>query len=180
MGRYSVKRYKTKRRTRDLDLIYNDLSLKDSIVSLKNQPLDELKTGLGQYYCIPCAKYFENQITLDKHVKAKKHKRRLKDLSTRPYSRLEAEAVTGLNMEKFNESVAKYKAIEQQKNENREEYELLVNQQKPTLDEIMGIAPVGEDGEVIVDGEAIVEEVIVDGEGIAEEVIVDEVISMEE
>ena len=48
MGRYSVKRYKTKRRTRDLDLIYNDLSSPESINKLKNQPWDELKPGLGQ------------------------------------------------------------------------------------------------------------------------------------
>lgn len=144
MGRYSVKRYKTKRRTRDLDLIYQDLSLKESIVNLKNQPLDELKPGLGQYYCIPCAKYFENQISLDKHVRAKPHKRRLKDLSERPYSNTEAEAAAGVNMAKFVESVEKYKQLEQQKAENKEEYELLVNQKKPSLDEILGVVPAEE------------------------------------
>lgn len=137
MGRYSVKRYKTKRRTRDLDLVYNDLLNPDLIRALKNQPLDETKPGLGQYYCIPCAKYFENQLALDRHVKAKVHKRRLKDLNQRPYTPLESQALAGYNVEKFMESVEKYKLIEQNKNDNREEYEALVNQKKPDLDTII-------------------------------------------
>lgn len=137
MGRYSVKRYKTKRRTRDLDLVYNDLSTPESIHALKNQPLDETKPGLGQYYCVECAKYFENQITLDRHRKGKVHKRRLKDLKQRPYTPLESQASAGYNVEEFMKSVEKYKQIEQNKNDNREEYEALVGQRKDTLDAII-------------------------------------------
>ncbi|GEQ68942.1 hypothetical protein JCM33374_g2612 [Metschnikowia sp. JCM 33374] len=141
MGRYSVKRYKTKRRTRDLDLVYDDLSSRDSIVALKNQPLDETKPGLGQYYCIECAKYFENQITLDRHRKGKVHKRRLKDLKQRPYTPLESQAGAGYNLEKFLQSVDKYKQIEQNKQENQAEYEALVGQKKDTLDAIITGVP---------------------------------------
>ncbi|KAK6464795.1 bud site selection protein 20 [Scheffersomyces coipomensis] len=141
MGRYSVKRYKTKRRTRDIDLIYDDLSSKESIVKLKNQPIDEDKTGLAQYYCIPCAKYFENQITLDKHTKAKKHKRRLKDLSVKPYTNLEAEAASGVNMNKFLQSVEQYKQLEQLKKENNNEFDQLINQKKDNLDAIITGVP---------------------------------------
>lgn len=141
MGRYSVKRYKTKRRTRDLDLIYNDLSNPESINKLKNQPLDELKPGLGQYYCIHCAKYFENQISLDRHSRSKVHKRRVKELKERPYSPLEAEAAAGVNMEKFAASVEKFKQLEHYKQENKEEFDKLINQKKDTLDAIITGVP---------------------------------------
>lgn len=143
MGRYSVKRYKTKRRTRDLDLVYNDLSSKESILRLKNQPLDETKPGLGQYYCIECAKYFETQNTLDLHRKGKVHKRRLKDLRQRPYSPLESQAAAGYNVQRFLESVEKYKKLEEHKKENKEEYEALVLQKNDTLDAIITGIPSG-------------------------------------
>ncbi|MCH0628768.1 hypothetical protein JNB11_02130 [Kocuria palustris] len=137
MGRYSVKRYKTKRRTRDLDLIYNDLLSKELINALKNQELDETKPGLGQYYCIHCAKYFENQNALDRHVKGKVHKRRVKELTQRPYSPLEAEAAAGVNLEKFINLVEKYKQLEQWKQENKPELDEITNQKKNSLDEIL-------------------------------------------
>lgn len=139
MGRYSVKRYKTKRRTKDLDLIYADLSSKESIQKLKNQPIDETKPGLGQYYCIECAKYFEAQSVLDKHVNLKIHKRRAKQLSQRPYTNLESEAASGVNMEKFIESVNKYKALEQYKQENKQEFVELITQKNPELDTVLGV-----------------------------------------
>ncbi|KAI5960284.1 uncharacterized protein KGF55_004576 [Candida pseudojiufengensis] len=141
MGRYSVKRYKTKRRTRDLDLIYDDLSTTQSINNLKNQPLDEYKPGLGQYYCIECAKYFENQISLDRHQKSKIHKRRVKILKERPYTPLEAEAASGVNLLKFVESVEKYKQLEQFKSENKEEYDKVNNQKKDNLDALITGVP---------------------------------------
>lgn len=144
MGRYSVKRYKTKRRTRDLDLIYNDLSSADSIRRLKNQPLDETKPGLGQYYCIECAKYCETQPALDRHTKSKVHKRRAKELRSRPYTNLEAEAAAGLNMEKFTESVEKYKQLEAANKENAAELDALKAQKNKTLDEILTVQPADE------------------------------------
>lgn len=143
MGRYSVKRYKTKRRTRDLDLVYNDMSSKESIAKLKNQPLDETKPGLGQYYCIECAKYFETQPTLDLHRKGKIHKRRVKDLKHRPYTPLESQAVAGYNVERFLESVEKYKKLEEHKKENKEEFDALLLQKNDTLDAIITGVPSG-------------------------------------
>lgn len=108
MGRYSVKRYKTKRRTRDLDLILNDLSSPDSIQKLKQQAEDENLPGLGQYYCIHCAKYFLDNNALKGHLRGKIHKRRVKELAVNPYTSLESEAATGTNLEKFMARVAKY------------------------------------------------------------------------
>lgn len=137
MGRYSVKRYKTKRRTRDLDLVHKDVSSKETIYKLKNQPIDEDKPGLGQYYCVECAKYFENQQMLNHHTKSKRHKRRVKELKERPYTPLESEAASGVNLVKFMESVEKYKQLEQFKQENKEEFDQLKNQQKPDLDTII-------------------------------------------
>lgn len=152
MGRYSVKRYKTKRRTRDLDLVYNDLSSKESVRALKNQPLDETKPGLGQYYCVECAKYFENQISLDRHTKGKVHKRRVKDLRQRPYTPLESEASAGYNVQKFLDAVEKYKKIEEYKSENKAELDAIKSEKKDTLDAIITGIPSeqteAQDGEV--------------------------------
>ncbi|SGZ51155.1 CIC11C00000001394 [Sungouiella intermedia] len=144
MGRYSVKRYKTKRRTRDLDLVYNDLATKESVRALKNQALDETKPGLGQYYCVECAKYFENQISLDRHTKGKVHKRRVKDLRQRPYTPLESEACAGYNVQKFLDDVEKYKKVEEYKNENKEELDAIKSEKKDTLDAIITGIPSGE------------------------------------
>lgn len=149
MGRYSVKRYKTKRRTRDLDLVYKDLSTKESVYALKNQPLDETKPGLGQYYCIECAKYFESQPTLDHHRKGKVHKRRSKDLRQRPYTPLESEACAGYNLQKFMESVEKYKQTEQYKQENKAELDTIKDAKKDNLDALItGVPSSHAEGEV--------------------------------
>lgn len=112
MGRYSVKRYKTKRRTKDLDLILKDLSSPDSIQKLKQQEEDENLPGLGQYYCIHCDKYFLDNTALKGHLRGKVHKRRVKELSVNPYSNLEAEAAAGTNLEKFMSKVEQYKQKE--------------------------------------------------------------------
>ncbi|CCH60739.1 hypothetical protein TBLA_0D02350 [Henningerozyma blattae CBS 6284] len=120
MGRYSVKRYKTKRRTRDLDQIYDDLSSQEKISSLLNQPLDETKPGLGQHYCIHCAKYMETSIALKTHLKTKVHKRRVKALKGVPYGQEVADAAAGYNLNKFLQRVEAINNVtgpEKEKNE---------------------------------------------------------------
>ena len=114
------------------------MGLKESINRLKHQPIDENKPGLGQYYCIECAHYFENQLALDRHNKGKKHKRRVRELKQQPYSTLEAEAANGINMAKFVESVQKYKTIEADKAAQSEEIEAMLREKKGTIEEIMG------------------------------------------
>lgn len=111
MGRYSVKRYKTKRRTKDLDLIYEDLASQEKITKLLNQPLDETKPGLGQHYCIHCAKYFETAIALKTHLKTKVHKRRVKELKQDPYTQDVANAAAGYNLNKFIARVQELKTV---------------------------------------------------------------------
>lgn len=120
MGRYSVKRYKTKRRTRDNDLIYDDLKSPESILKLKDQALDETKPGMGQFYCVHCAHYYENEHAIQSHYKSKVHKRRVKELTVKPFTPLESEAASGININKFLASVEKAKeraALEKEQNE---------------------------------------------------------------
>ncbi|GMM34545.1 Bud20 protein [Saccharomycopsis crataegensis] len=101
MGKLTTMRFKTKRRVKNIDQVYGDLSTPESINQLKNQPLQEDKPGLGQHYCVECAKYFQNSTALASHRKGKVHKRRLKLIKEGPYTQLEADAAAGNNLEQF-------------------------------------------------------------------------------
>ena len=58
--------------------------------------VDPDKPGLGQFYCVACARYMINQAAFDDHTRQTKHKRRLKMLkTTKPYSHAEASAGAG-------------------------------------------------------------------------------------
>ena len=48
------KKYRTKRRTKDLDQIHADMQPKNA-AKLKSQEQDMDLPGAGQYYCILCA-----------------------------------------------------------------------------------------------------------------------------
>lgn len=111
MGKYSVMKYKTKRRIKDLDQIYNELTSKDKIQQLLNQPLDETKPGLGQHYCIHCAKYMETSIALKTHLRSKVHKRRVKNLKGVPYTQEVSDAAMGYNLNKFLNRVEQIKTV---------------------------------------------------------------------
>ena len=53
--------------------------------------------GLGQHYCVPCARYFVSDKAIDAHYKTKEHKKRFKICNTEePYSIEEAERAAGL------------------------------------------------------------------------------------
>lgn len=83
------KQYGKKRRIRnktlDLDQIVADL---DPVNALKFQtmPIDEYLPGLGQYYCISCARYFVNNKSLEVHYTTKEHKKRIKVTKEKPYT----------------------------------------------------------------------------------------------
>lgn len=66
---------KTKARTKDLDQIHVDL-LPENAIKLKTQELDPDLPGLGQFYCIPCSRYFANEEALKDHCGRKLHKKR--------------------------------------------------------------------------------------------------------
>ena len=63
---------------------------------LLNQDLDEYKPGLGQFYCLTCARYFISEKIMQEHFKTKAHKKRMKVLKDIPYSHEEAERAGGL------------------------------------------------------------------------------------
>ncbi|KAK9469397.1 hypothetical protein V1512DRAFT_256156 [Lipomyces arxii] len=104
----SIRRSKTKRRTRDLDQVHEDLSSEKKVEKLLNQPLDETKPGLGQFYCVACAKYFETDFADTAHRRGKNHKRRVKMLKEQPFSQAEADAASGLGVEKYMKFVKDY------------------------------------------------------------------------
>jgi len=67
---------KTRRYTRDLDQIHDDLKSPRhlELYHETKEPTD--LPALGEHYCIPCAKWFESEYNFTAHKKAKPHKRR--------------------------------------------------------------------------------------------------------
>merc|ERR1712141_982291 len=89
------KKWRTKRRTKDLDQIDTDL-VPDNAEKLLNQAVDFDKPGLAQFYCVHCAKHFINERAFKDHIKGKPHKRRLHALETEPYTIEESERAAGM------------------------------------------------------------------------------------
>lgn len=80
---------KTRNRKRDIDQIYEDSKPENTSKKVQEATvLDEDKPALGQYYCLPCDKYFCDGSTLEVHKKQKPHKRRLKALEEEPHSQV--------------------------------------------------------------------------------------------
>ena len=90
---------KTKHYQRDLDQIVDDLN-PINFVKLSTQAIAEDKPGLGQYYCVWCAKYFINKHALDTHQVSKEHKKRVKVSKEEPDTIKESLKYAGLNIEK--------------------------------------------------------------------------------
>ncbi|XP_046748115.1 zinc finger protein 593 homolog [Diprion similis] len=88
------KGWRTKRRTKDLDEINEDIKPEYS-TALLNQEVDLDKPGAAQHYCLHCARYFiDNKALLD-HFTTKVHKRRLKALELEPYTIEDSERAAG-------------------------------------------------------------------------------------
>jgi len=75
---------KAKNQGRYNDQIFEDLQPANR-ERLLAQPADEDLPGLGQHYCVSCAKHFTSTIGLAAHERTKDHKRRLKTLQEKPY-----------------------------------------------------------------------------------------------
>ena len=79
-----------------LDQIHADLlSPKHLAQRVQAKPAEELP-GLGRFYCIECAKWFESEHSLVHHRRGRPHKRRLRALKEEPYTQKEADAAAGL------------------------------------------------------------------------------------
>ncbi|KAF5270063.1 hypothetical protein FQA39_LY08475 [Lamprigera yunnana] len=94
------KRWKTKRRTKDLDQIDKDLQ-PENAEKLLDQEVDLDKPGNAQHYCLHCARYFISDFALQDHFRTKVHKRRLKALEDEPYTVEESERAAGLGNFQF-------------------------------------------------------------------------------
>lgn len=111
--RGSDSKRKTRRKTRDLDQIHCDLQDPKHLSQYKDTKAAEDLPGLGEFYCIECAKWFEAEHNLAAHRKGKPHKRRfvvtlrrsrptiltedrLRQLKEGPFSQKESEAAIGL------------------------------------------------------------------------------------
>lgn len=94
----SHKRSRRKRfLARSVDQIHEDLSDPMKAEQLRtNQPIDFDLPGLGQHYCVECARYFISVSALNEHTRTKRHKMRIKELKDKPYSQAEAEAASGM------------------------------------------------------------------------------------
>merc|ERR1712126_636849 len=66
------------------------------VEKLLSRAVDYDKTGLGQFYCVHCAKDFIDTNAFKAHIKSKPHKRRLHALKTEPYTIEEAERAAGM------------------------------------------------------------------------------------
>lgn len=88
---------KAKNHKRMLDQIILEDMLPENTQVLKNQPVDEEVTGLGQFYCVTCCRYFISEKALLEHTHSKEHKKRLKIcLKGDPYTIEESERAGGL------------------------------------------------------------------------------------
>ncbi len=61
---------------RDLDQIDQIMKDPNKKAELLHQPIDENLPGLGQFYCVECAKYLENEYALKAHRKGSRHRKR--------------------------------------------------------------------------------------------------------
>lgn len=104
------KRWRTRRRTKDLDQINEDLK-QENTEKLLNQEIDADKPGKAQFYCLHCARYFIDDQALNEHFRTKVHKRRMKALELEPYTIEESERAAGFG----NYTPAKKRKIETQK-----------------------------------------------------------------
>jgi len=68
----------------------------EQAAKLLNQEVDLDKPGLGQFYCVHCAKHFVDAHAFNCHVKGKPHKRRMHALKTEPYTIEESQRAAGM------------------------------------------------------------------------------------
>lgn len=80
---------KAKHISRHLDQVYED-TMPHNAARFERPPVDEDLPGLGQHYCIPCARHFVADRVLQEHRRTKVHKQMLRRLREKPYDLKEA------------------------------------------------------------------------------------------
>lgn len=87
------KKYRTKRRTKDLDQVHVDMKEENAKELLDKRDPD--LPGGGAFYCLNCARHFVDDKSLQDHFKTKVHKKRMTALKEKPYTIEESEAAGG-------------------------------------------------------------------------------------
>lgn len=87
----------------DYDQVKADLASSRHLERFKETKALEDLPGLGEFYCVECAKWFEGEHNLAGHRKGKNHKRRVKELKQEAHSQDIAEAAVGLRQERRND-----------------------------------------------------------------------------
>lgn len=82
---------------RDLDQVKADLATKKHLSQYRSTKATEDLPGLGEWYCIECAKWFEGEHNLVAHRKGKNHKRRVRVLRDEAHSQKAAEAAVWIS-----------------------------------------------------------------------------------
>ncbi|KAI8983053.1 hypothetical protein BDB01DRAFT_792223 [Pilobolus umbonatus] len=77
-------------------MIHDDLK-PENVDKMKNQEINTDLPGLGQHYCVECARHFISEVHLEEHLKTKLHKRRVKKLQDEPYTQEEADRAAGIS-----------------------------------------------------------------------------------
>merc|ERR1712225_153225 len=89
---------KTRRRLRDLDQIHMDMADQKHLLQHKNSKAPEDLPGLGQFYCVECAKWFESEHSMVTHRKGSTHKGQVKALKDEPYTQKDPNYPTLFNI----------------------------------------------------------------------------------
>lgn len=76
-----------------------DLGSPRHLSQYKSTKAAEDLPGLGEFYCIECAKWFESETNLASHRRGKNHKRRVKELKSEPHTQKAADAAVGLGVD---------------------------------------------------------------------------------
>lgn len=87
-----------KKRTRDIDQVHDDLKVPNKFLPGALEK-DEDLPGMGQFYCIACARYFVSAESKAVHEKSKLHKRRLQKVKDEPHTQRDAELAAGMTHE---------------------------------------------------------------------------------
>lgn len=65
---------------------------------LRNRQIDGIEDlpAAGKYSCLKCDVYFQDENTLNQHLKTKAHKRRMKEFDVKQHTAKDAEMAAGL------------------------------------------------------------------------------------
>jgi bud site selection protein 20 len=71
-----TKARRTRRRTKDIDQIQDEISRASKSAPSEQRPIDPEKPGLGQFMCVYCDAYFISDVVMQEHLRSKPHKKR--------------------------------------------------------------------------------------------------------